>query len=147
MVNKAVCFFTVLLILFTPAVASCDDVWLRDGEQEAADTPNVKVVDNFGVQLWVVEPIDFPQDTNLKARKRVKRGELVSTALLFINPGVDEKAKCDIVYDVMVKRPDGKTIIDLKDLEVRQNKPAAPRNMIQIAGNNLNLKFEQDDPT
>jgi hypothetical protein len=150
--NSRVLIFSMLLFLSLSNVLYGEEGWSINGKEVTEDTENVKTKDGFGVQLWLIKPNDFfekwntPETPKMAVTKTAKRNIPISTVILFINPGVNEKNECDIVYDMVIKKPDGGVYADLKDVEVWCNKPAPPKNKIQLAVQNIGIDIENKDP-
>ena len=129
-----------------------EQCWSVNGKDVTEDAENVKAKDGFGVQLWLIKPNDFfekwntPETPKMAVTKTAKRNIPISTVILFINPGVNEKNECDVVYDMVIKRPDGGVYSDLKDVEAWCNKPPPPKNQIQLAVQNIGIDIEDKDP-
>ena len=67
--------------------------------------------------------------------------------MLFSNPGLNKKGRCDVVYDVAVKTPDGNLYqnADFKDLPVCQDR-TPPRYRLLKSKHVLGVRIEETDP-
>lgn len=147
---------TLILILVLLASISYgeESVWFVNGKR-AADTENVKSKDGFSAQLWVIRDFDnffkqwnSPETPYANLANHVKRNERISTLLVFMNPGINEKNQCDVVYDIVITAPDRTTVVmKQKDLNAWQDGIPAPQpDMLQVSPRNLVVKFEDNDP-
>jgi len=144
--------YLIIIFLFLPSVFYGEDTWLNNGKDIVQDSENIKAKDGFGAQLWLINPGDFfekwntPETPKLEVTKRARRNVPISTVILFVNPGVNNKSKCDIIYNILIKKPDGEVYANFKDVEVWQNKPAPLKNTIQLAAQNIGIMIENKDP-
>lgn len=128
------------------------EAWMINGKDEVDNGENVKEKEGLGTMLWLIKPNDFfekwdtPETPKLEVTKEVKRNVPISAVVLFVNPGVNDEGKCDLVYDMIIRKPDGTVYADLKDLEGLQNKSASLKNSIQLAVQNVGIMIEDKDP-
>lgn len=151
LIAKRFLLILIILLSFQPFVVSEEEGWFISGGR-SPDTENIKTKDGFGAQLWLTNDEKFfdswnkPETPRLTILKSTKRNEPVFVIILFINPGVNEKGKTDVTFDVSVKKPDGSIYADFKDLEVWQEKPALAKNQIQLAAKHIGIGIENEDP-
>lgn len=125
--------------------------WLIN-EKRSPDWYNVKSENGFGVQMWIINDKSFfedwnkPEPPNLEITQTAIKNEPVFIIFLFINPGLDEASKADVLADVIIKDPDGKVYGEFTDMEIWKGVYDAPRNSIQLGVGYLGLVIEGDEP-
>ena len=124
--------------------------WLQNG-MPTPDSDNIKSKNGFGVQTWIINDESFfddwnkPETPNLTFTETAIRNEKVFIIFLFINPGLDEASKANVVADVLIKSPDGKIYGEFTDLEIWQRIYDTPRNSIQLGVAHLGLVIEDGE--
>lgn len=120
-------------------------------DKSAPDTDNVKSMNGFGAQMWIINDESFfddwnkPETPNLTFTETAIRNKKVFIIFLFINPGLDEQLKANVVADVLIKDPSGKVYGNFTDLEIWQRTYDTPRNSIQLGVAHLGLLIEDGE--
>lgn len=148
---KAIFLFILLSVFVCYPSYPGESVWLDNGKP-TEETENAKSKDGFGAQLWLTSDENFlekwnkPENPKLAITKRAHRNKPVCVIILFINPSVDEKKECNIVGDILIHQPDGKVYEDIKDFKIWQNRPAPPKDYMQLAESDIGIVIEDKDP-
>ena len=120
-------------------------------DEAIPDTDNIKSMNGFGAQMWIINDESFfddwnkPETPNLTFTETAIRNKKVYIIFLFINPGLDEASKANVVADVLIKSPDGKIYGEFTDLEIWQRIYDTPRNSIQLGVAHLGLVIEDGE--
>ena len=124
--------------------------WQQDGKP-IPDSDNIKSKNGFGAQLWIINDESFfdawnkPETPRVPITKTAIRNKPVVIIIFFINPGLDQESKANVVADITIKSPDGKVYGNFNDIEIWQRIYSAPRNAIQLAIGNLDVKIEEGE--
>ena len=125
----------------------------RKGDERVADTADRKSVNDFGVQLLVVEdPRAFmeewnkPQTPNIKPITEVKKGVLIGAFVLFAGCKADAQGACNSEVDYTVYKPDGSVYAERKEQPLWKEPPPPGQN-IQLSRAILGMRLESKDPT
>jgi hypothetical protein len=139
--------FVLLLIGCGAATAQ----W-RKGDERVADTADRKSVNDFGVQLLMVEdPRGFieewskPETPVIKPLTEVKRGVLIGAFVFFAGCKPDAQGVCNSAVDYTVYKPDGSVYAERKEQPLWKEAPPPGRN-IQLSRAILGLRLEAKDP-
>jgi hypothetical protein len=127
--------------------------WLQNGKP-TANKEWMKSNQGFGAQLLFVEnPKKFVEDWNKPAEgvkvpvtDKAPRGKECGAFIIFIGCGEDEHGMADVVADMTLITPDGKTGAEQKGMEVWQKKPAPKEKQLQRSAGVLMIKIDADDP-
>lgn len=136
-----------LLVMMTTAATA----QLKSENKEAADPPDRKSLDGFGVHLIAVEdPRAFiqewlkPQQPKIETAKKIKVGEPLGIIVLFA--GCKEvSGSCDAEVDYTLYKPDGSVFVK----RLRQplwKESAPPKPNIQLGRAILAFQFQKGQP-
>jgi hypothetical protein len=147
---KIIFLFLILLMVVSHPLNAAESSWLNNGKP-MQDTENEKSKDGFGVSLWLTsddinEQWNKPEVPKITVTKRVKRNKPVYIAIMFIYPSVNEKGECDITADILIRQPDGKVYADIKDFKIWKDRPAPPKDNIQLAEGSITIIIEDAEP-
>jgi len=123
--------------------------WQND--KPISDTDNIKSMNGFGVQMWLINDASFfddwnkPKTPNLTFTETALRNKKVFIIFLFINPGLDNASNANVVADVLIKDPAGKVYGKFNDIEIWQRAYDTPRNCIQRGVAHLGLVIEDGE--
>jgi hypothetical protein len=158
MVSKIIFIFGCFLIMVCPialpmdrAPRSMEGYWNENGKK-MEDTSNIKHKGYFGAQLWVISNKNFfdiwntPETPKLNLVKKTVRNKDIFVVLMFTAPGADANGNADVVFDFLLKKPDGSAYADYKDLDAWHNKPVPKAGDIQLAVQDIGVKIEDNDP-
>ena len=118
-----------------------------------ANADNIKSQANFGAQLWLIADTRFfqdwrkPESPSIDPVDTAVRGQPVFTVIVFYGPTRDEKGQANVMYDLVVRRPDGSVYSERKDLVGYQAPAPANERMLTLGRNFLNINVGPDDPT
>ena len=152
----------ILIILLSASLASDSHAGSTNSFQDkefgwtindkpAPDTDNGKSMNGFGAQMWIINDESFfddwnkPETPNLTFTETAIRNKKVFIIFLFINPGIDEQSKANVVADVLIKDPSGEVYGDFTDIEIWQRDYNTPRNSIQLGVAHLGLVIEDGE--
>ncbi len=127
-----------------------EDGWLKNGAP-ISDSDNIKSKDGFGAQMWIINDESFfddwnrPETPSMTITETAIRNRKIFIIFLFINPGIDQASKANVVANVLITDPAGGTYGEFKDVEVWQRVYDAPRNSIQLGVAHLGLVIEDDE--
>jgi len=124
------------------------------GGKKAADKDWVKSNQGFGaVLLFFDNPQQFLNDwdkptSGVKASvsESAPRGKACGAFIVFSGCGEDKQGLADVVADMTVIKPDGKTYAEKKDVEVWQKKPAPKGKKLELSAGGLGIIIQADDP-
>lgn len=147
---KMIFLFVLFLMFASRPLNAAESSWLNNGKP-MQDTENAKSKNGFGVQLWLTpddinEQWNKPEVPEFKVTKRAKRNKPVYIAIMFIYPPVNDKGECDITGDILIRQPDGKVYADIKDFKIWKNRPAPPKDNIQLAEDSITIMIEDAEP-
>jgi hypothetical protein len=135
------------LLLMTTATGA---QW-QSGDKKAADTPDRKSVNGFGVHLIVVkDPRAFiqewlkPQQPNIKPAEKIRAGEPLGIIVLFA--GCKEvSGNCDSEVDYRIYNPDGSVFVE-RSKQPLWKEAAPPKPNIQLGRAILAFPFQKGQP-
>lgn len=139
-----------LILAFDSAQARQRDGWLEDGKP-VVEADNVKSKDGFGAQLFLTESSKFfddwqkPETPKLTPVGEVRRNVPIFTAILFVDPAVDEAKHAHVSCHVVVRRPDGKIYGEDKPVGWNGSYIVPPHDL-QLATGRMGIRIETKDP-
>src|SRR5262249_47265631 len=127
--------------------------WRQNGKA-TADKDWMKSSQGFGAQLLLVgDPKKFVEDWNKPAEivkapviDTAERGKECGAFIGFTGCGEDKQGNADVVADLTLITPDGKTGADQKGMEVRQKKPGPKGKQLHLSDGAMIIKIDADDP-
>ncbi len=117
-----------------------------------SNTDNIKAINNFGAQLYLVGDETFFQDwrkpeiPTITPVSLTVRNQPLYTAVIFYGPARDDKGLCNVSYDITVKRPDGSLFAERKSMIGWQNL-APDERQLMLGRNYLNIDLAPTDPS
>lgn len=117
-----------------------------------ASADNIRSQGNFGAQLWLIADARFFQDwrkpdsPSIDPVDTAVRGQPVFTVVIFSGPAHDDKGQSNVLYNLVLRRPDGSIYSERKDLTGYQATAPTDERMLILGRMFLNINIGPDDP-
>ena len=137
-------FFLALLLVSSPRLLRSEDAPAIKFHQD------LQTKDGFSAELRLTTNKDVfleitPNPEHLVPLEEVKRGVPFYTVILFAN-AASRNGKPDLVYAIVIKRPDGSVYGSAKDMPGWKDRPPATPGLVHIAAGTLKIKIDPEDP-
>jgi hypothetical protein len=86
---------------------------------------------------------DSESGVHVSATNRVVRGQVFKVQVFLLNPTPDSSGKSNVRSDIFIKRPDGKSYYEVKDLECYRG---GATSMVVLSSSLLGVSFDPEDP-
>jgi len=144
----------ILFIALQAGILAAQDTnaWHKDGKA-AADTASMKSKNGFGAQLLLTDNEQFFEDWNkegtptLKELKKAVRDVPILPVVLIVDPGKDDNGEAKVIYDIIVRKPDGTVYAEAKDMVGWREKYDFPAHNIQLTEEHMGIRIEPKDPS
>lgn len=142
----------MMLAVFTAwvAMAGAEEIFFE--EMVAKPIPNVGKSGSFEAQLWTfAHSYNYIREGNLSesgldVQRIFGMKETVAIELVFKDPALDAKGRAGVVFDCLIRRPDGTLASDCRNLRGWVNLSPMPAGEYISAGSPLAFSPDQGDP-
>jgi hypothetical protein len=142
----------ILSLLLCPLAVNAR--FLADGKPSTEQKPHIKTLNGFKAQLWLIDDLSFfknwkiPSDgVVLNPTNSAKKDKEIYAIIVFSNPGSNKDKLCNISCDMAVVNPDGTIYGEAKDQECWENKPAPPKDLLELGVFYLGIIIRSNEQT
>ncbi len=114
--------------------------FLADGKPSKEPKINVKTLNGFKAQLWLIDDLDFfkrwgkpSKGVILNPINITKKDKEIYAIIIFSNPGANKANLCNISCDMKIINPDGTIYGEAKEQECWINKPPPQKDILGLS--------------
>ena len=124
--------------------------WTENGKP-VASKPNMNLANGFGVMLCltdnpaVIDGRGGQGTANLTMLTKAHRGVPINAVLLLSGPGLDASGAADVVFDIVIHKPDGTIFAETKDAVCWKGKYDVSARSLQLSKGRMAFQINPGD--
>jgi hypothetical protein len=115
-----------------------------------AEIKSMPTKDGFSAQLYLTTNENIFQewvpDLRLPPVAKVARNTPILTLIVIANPGADAQGLAHVVYDLIIKKPDGTIYAEAPNMPGWNGRRPPTPGLVELARGSVTIKIEGDDP-
>ena len=135
------CFLAVPAVLFAQQ---------QQAPAAISEIKSMPTKDGFSAQLYLTTNENIFQewvpDLRLPPVVKVGRNKPILTLILIANPGADGEGLAHVVYDLVIKKPDGTIYAEAPNMPGWAGRKPPPPGLVELARGSVTIRIEGDDP-